>query len=132
MITNAQYLVQRLAEAKEKMTNYSSDANAVQYWKGIHDAYHSILNEAFTDWCKPGTPGYYVWNENMSYDAALNASAPVEYIFNFIGGGWNTVHAKNMTEAIAKAKDAYSIEVDEKSFRLSTPEDLKSNLAMFY
>ena len=76
MTINAQYLVQRLAEAKEKMTNYASDAKAVQYWKGVHHTYHSILNEGFTDWCKPGTPGWFVWYEEMTYeDAVLMSTA---------------------------------------------------------
>jgi hypothetical protein len=130
MITNSQYLVQRLAEAKEKMA--VSNAEAAQYWRGVYDTYHIILNESFPDWSQPGTPGHYVWNEGMTYDAALAASSPVEYIFNFTGGGWNTVYAKNMSEAISKAKAAHSIEVDEKSFRLSTPRELKLNLANFY
>ena len=78
MTINAQYLVQRLAVAKEKMKSYATDANAVQYWKGVHHTYHRILNECFTDWCKPGTTAYYVWYEEMTYeDAVLMSTARI-------------------------------------------------------
>jgi len=75
MAINAQYLVQRLADAKEKMNSYASDPIAALYWKGVHNTYHSILNECFTDWCKPGTPAYYVWYEEMTYEDALSMSS---------------------------------------------------------
>ena len=76
MITNAQYLVKRLADANGKMTNYSSDANAVLYWKGVQHTYHRILKECFTDdWCKRGTPGWFVWYEEMTYEDALTMSS---------------------------------------------------------
>ena len=75
MITNAQYLVQRLADANGKMKSYSSDANAVLYWKGVYNTYGRILNECFTDWCKRGTPGWFVWYEEMTYEDALTMSS---------------------------------------------------------
>jgi hypothetical protein len=134
MITNEQYLVQRLAEAKEKMNEYSSDAKSSLYWKGVQDTYHRILSESFPGWAAAGTVGYYVHNYNMAYDAALERSAPVEYIFNFVGGGWNTVYAHSIDAAIAKAVAEYEspkLMVDIKSFRRSTPADLNANLANF-
>ena len=56
-----------------------------------------------------------------------------EYIFNFVGGGWNSVHATYMEEAIYQAQIQYGFEkVDKKSFREATPEDLKNMLSLFY
>jgi len=56
-----------------------------------------------------------------------------EYIFNFVGGGWNTVHAHYLEEAQANAKTQYGdLKVDPKSFRESTPEDMKNMLSLFY
>jgi hypothetical protein len=75
MTINTQYLVRRLAEANGKMSSYASDANAVLYWKGVQHTYHRILKECFTDWCKPGTPGYFVWYEEMTYEDALTMSS---------------------------------------------------------
>jgi hypothetical protein len=57
-----------------------------------------------------------------------------EYLFNFIGGGYNTVSAKNKREAIKIAKKKYEdnkSKIDEKSFRISTKEDLKRAESMF-
>jgi hypothetical protein len=56
-----------------------------------------------------------------------------EYIFNFIGGGWNSVMAHYAEEAIYQAQIQYGFEkVDKKSFRESTPEDMKNMLSLFY
>ena len=69
MITNAEYLIQKLAEAQEKQRS-SSD----KYWQGVADAYHSMLVESFSGWAAHGTTGYFVWNEGMTYDAAITAA----------------------------------------------------------
>lgn len=56
-----------------------------------------------------------------------------EYIFNFVGGGWNTVMAHYAEEATYLAQIQYGFEkVDKKSFRASTPEDMKNMLSLFY
>jgi hypothetical protein len=56
-----------------------------------------------------------------------------EYIFNFVGGGWNSVYATYMEEATYAAQVQYGFEkVDKKSFRESTPEDMKNMLSLFY
>ena len=56
-----------------------------------------------------------------------------EYIFNFVGGGWNTVMAHYAEEAIYQAQIQYGFEkVDKKSFREATPEDMKNMLSLFY
>lgn len=69
MITNAQYLIQRYAEAREKMQDANTE-NGRFYWKGAMDTYHAILNESFSSWATTGSVGYYVFYENMGYDAA--------------------------------------------------------------
>lgn len=56
-----------------------------------------------------------------------------EWLFNFVGGGWNQVHAYTLEEAIGTAKGEYSgLEIDEKSFRISTPTDYANLLSLFY
>jgi hypothetical protein len=70
MITNADYLIQRYAEAREKTSSYT---DGTKYWNGVMDAYHAMLNESFPGWADNGTTGYYVFYEGMTYDAALNA-----------------------------------------------------------
>ena len=72
MITNDVYLIQKYAEAVEKINNAQGDRNYRNYWTGIKDAYHNMLNEGFEDWAAPGKIGYYVFYEQMTYDEALN------------------------------------------------------------
>jgi hypothetical protein len=59
-----------------------------------------------------------------------------EYLFNFVGGGWNSIIAKNKAEAIKLAKAEYngskSTKVDENSFRLKTEKDYKQLMSSFY
>lgn len=59
-----------------------------------------------------------------------------EWIFNFVGGGWNTIMGVDKEEAINNAKEEWKnskyLDVDNDSFRISTPEDYKTNLASFY
>jgi len=70
MITNEQYLIQRYAEAREKMNDANTE-NGRFYWKGAMDTLHALLTESFSDWAEYGTTGYWVFYENQSYDAAL-------------------------------------------------------------
>jgi hypothetical protein len=70
MITNQEYLIQRMAEAQEKIAGYTDNTNGRDYWRGIRDAYHAMLNEAFDGWASGKTTGYYVFYENMTYDEA--------------------------------------------------------------
>lgn len=59
-----------------------------------------------------------------------------EYLYNFVGGGWNSEFAKTRRGAISQAKkrwkDSPNLVVDEESFRVSTPEDYNSCLSLFY
>ena len=60
-----------------------------------------------------------------------------EYLFNFKGGGWNSEYAFTVEEAIEKAKvkygdREYGLDIDEKSFRVSTPADYQNLLSLFY
>ena len=71
MINNADYLIQKFAEAREKLNTYGSSESGYSYWKGSMDTYHSLLMLGFNDWAEPGTTGYYVFMEGMTYDAAL-------------------------------------------------------------
>ena len=63
-----------------------------------------------------------------------------EYIFNFVHGGWNTIHAYTIEEAIADAQNLYNektsgfkpLVVDTKSFRVKEKAEYESLLASFY
>jgi hypothetical protein len=59
-----------------------------------------------------------------------------EYLYNFVGGGWNSEFAKTKKGAIKAAKVRWGTDnrlvVDEKSFRVSTPSDYQNLLSLFY
>ena len=62
-----------------------------------------------------------------------------EFLFNFIGGGWNSEIAFTEEDAIEQALFKYghpdtqsSLRVDVGSFRVSTPSDYKAQLSSFY
>jgi len=59
-----------------------------------------------------------------------------EYIYNFIGGGWNSEYAYSLQEAISQAKarwgDSQTLIVDEKSFRVPTEAQMNLALSNFY
>ena len=62
-----------------------------------------------------------------------------EFLFNFIGGGWNSEIAFTKEDAIEQALFKYghpntqtSLRVDVTSFRVSTPTDYKNQLSTFY
>jgi hypothetical protein len=71
MISNVDYLVQKYAEAREKMLD-AANAAGDNYWRGSMDTYHNLLCMAFPGWAAPNTTGYYVFIEQMSYDEALD------------------------------------------------------------
>ena len=61
------------------------------------------------------------------------------FLFNFIGGGWNSEIAFTEEDAIEQALFKYghpdtqsSLRVDVRSFRVSTPSDYKAQLSSFY
>jgi len=86
MIANEQFLVQRFAEALQKYNSNGDNAHR-KYWAGVTDTYQNLLNEAFPaypgipGWADPGTVGWFVLNEGMSYDAALNAASQEGELF---------------------------------------------------
>ena len=62
-----------------------------------------------------------------------------EFLFNFIGGGWNSEVAFTKEDAIEQALFNYGhpdtqehLRVDITTFRVSTPEDYKAQLSSFY
>jgi len=59
-------------------------------------------------------------------------SAKYEFLFNFIGGGWNSEWAHTKEEAQSIAVGKYINQVDLKSFRVSTPADYNNLLSSFY
>ena len=71
MINNADYLIQKYAEGRENLQEAREESGR-NYWKGVMDTYHSLLILGFFDWALPGSTGYYVFYENMTYDSALS------------------------------------------------------------
>jgi hypothetical protein len=60
-----------------------------------------------------------------------------QYLYHFVGGGWNQVYATSKRSAIAQAKKRWAhtegtLEVDESSFRVGTPEDESLLMSLFY
>ena len=59
-----------------------------------------------------------------------------EYLYNFKSGGWNSEYALTTEQAIAQAKERFNtndgLDIDEKSFRVSTPADYQNLLSLFY
>jgi hypothetical protein len=72
------------------------------------------------------------------FKAARILEAKREYLFNFAGGGWNSEYAFYEEQAIKQAIKKYGdevkgvLDVDVKSFRVSTPADYQSLMSMFY
>jgi hypothetical protein len=74
MISNVDYLVQKYAEARDKMLDAANEAGD-NYWRGSMDTYHNLLCSSFPGWAAPDTTGYYVFIEQMNYEEALNQVA---------------------------------------------------------
>jgi len=58
-----------------------------------------------------------------------------EYLFNFKGGGWNSIAATDKRQAIKLAKAKYEddkTKVDESTFRIKTEKDYKNLMSQFY
>ena len=59
-----------------------------------------------------------------------------EYMYNFVGGGWNTEYALTVEEAIKQAKarwgDDPKLQVDEKTFHVTNEKELRSAYSLFY
>jgi len=58
-----------------------------------------------------------------------------DWLFNFVGGGWNSVTAYTLEEAIETATTKYSgmgMDVDPATFRVSTPTDHTNLLSIFH
>ena len=69
--------------------------------------------------------------KHLIYDS--KSGKPVEWIFNWIGGGWNSVMAVNKAAAISAAIEKYGEgKIQISSIRPATPKELKSLLSDFY
>ena len=56
-----------------------------------------------------------------------------EYLYNFKSGGWNSEYALTTEQAIEQAQARFAdMDIDEKSFRASTPADYQNCLSLFY
>jgi hypothetical protein len=63
-------------------------------------------------------------------------SSKREYLYNFKSGGWNSEYALTVEQAIEQAKSRWAdrdgLDIDEKSFRVSTQADYQNLLSLFY
>ena len=80
-------------------------------------------------------------NETVAEIAAIEKQLATkwEFLFNFIGGGWNSEIAFTEEDAIEQALFKYGhpdtqehLRVDVRSFRVSTPSDYNAQLSSFY
>ncbi len=55
-----------------------------------------------------------------------------QWLFNFVGGGWNSSFGMDKEEAIKAAVKEYGKGVDIKSFRISTESEERALLSLFY
>ena len=73
--------------------------------------------------------------QDLYSDTLVKEEKEEEYLFNFIGGGWNSVYASDIEEAKKKAQSKYNDEktkVDLNSFRISTPDDYNNLMSNFH
>jgi len=99
----------------------------------------NALTENMSD--KGGTEIASILDETRAEIASIATQLATrwEFLFNFIGGGWNSEIAFTEEEAIEQALFKYghpdtqtSLRVDVTSFRVSTPTDYKNQMSTFY
>jgi hypothetical protein len=75
MNLSVEYLIQKFADARDKMHVYNgggqADVIGLNYWRGVMDTYHNLLSVHYDEWAAHGTIGWYVFHEQMSFDEAL-------------------------------------------------------------
>ena len=99
----------------------------------------SALTENMSD--KGGTTILSIIDETKTEIAALQKQLATkwEFLFNFIGGGWNSEVAFTKEDAIEQALFKYGhpdtqemLRVDTSTFRVSTPSDFDALMRGFY
>jgi hypothetical protein len=115
--------------AKQRVVALSSRLNAIE-----------TLTENMSD--KGGIEIANIINETKAEIDALakRIATRIEFLFNFIGGGWNSEWAFTPEEAIAQAitrfgdprLESTTCRVDIASFRKSTAADKDNLLSSFY
>mgnify|MGYP000978011437 CR=1 FL=1 len=99
----------------------------------------NALTENMSD--KGGTEIASILDETRAEIASIEKQLATkwEFLFNFIGGGWNSEVAFTKEDAIEQALFQYghpntqtSLRVDVTSFRVSTPTDYKNQMSTFY
>jgi len=96
------------------------------------------LTENMSD--KGGTEIANIVNETKTEIESLEKQIATkwEFLFNFIGGGWNSEIAFTKEDAIEQALFNHAqtgldcLRVDVTSFRVSTPTDYKNQMSTFY
>ena len=96
------------------------------------------LTENMSD--KGGTEIANIVNETKTEIESLEKTLATrwEFLFNFIGGGWNSEIAFTKEDAIEQAlfnqgqTGLDCLRVDVTSFRVSTPTDYKNQMSTFY
>jgi hypothetical protein len=62
--------IKSYSESIEKYNNHGDE-----YWKGVSDSLQRALNDFFPSWASPNTIGYYIFNEQMTYEEAIKKLA---------------------------------------------------------
>jgi len=114
--------------AKQRLVALSSRLNAIE-----------TLTENMSD--KGGIEIANIINETVAEIVSLERTlaTSLEFLFNFIGGGWNSEVAYTKEDAIEQAIFKYGhpdtqmhLRVDTSTFRVSTPTDYNNQLSSFY
>ena len=98
----------------------------------------NALTENMSD--KGGAEIASILEETAAEIASIEKTLPTkwEFLFNFIGGGWNSEIAFTKEDAIEQALFNHAqtgldcLRVDVDSFRVSTPTDYKNQMSIFY
>ena len=120
-----------------------SERTQLENRRSLLNIRHSRLCEMYhDDYSADNSIMLDVINETLSevekIDAVINKQR--EYLFNFVGGGWNSELAYTVEEAKEQAiikygkptTDSKVTNIDLKTFRVSTPTDYSNLLSLFH
>ena len=116
-MTNTEY--NQLADRKELLETRIFSLKDVNADPMAKEAIRSVIEESRSEISK--------------IDEALTTKR--EYLYNFVGGGWNSEYAHTRELAIKQANERWSDgkhQPDPATFRVSTPADYQNLLSLFY
>lgn len=122
------------AERNKLLQRYTDLHNRINDLTTIQEKTVSLLDEDLR-----GTIASILTEAQTELDnVVILRNTSYEFLFNFIGGGWNSERAYCEEDAIKQAITKYgnpntqtNLRVDTKSFRVSTPSDYKRQMLTF-